>query len=461
VSRHKKSVSLGANLRGATQFLSERTGQTETVLCALIVRMVVVCLSFQSIAQVSHDHAAFGAEMGWVARSIASGHGFSSPFFPSTGPTALMPPLFPYLLACVFRVCGVYTATAAFVILSLDSFLSALTCIPIRMSLLEVVGQRRAQLASWLWVIYPFAIYFSAVHVWDYALTSFLFATSFWFAQRIHLHDRSLAWCRFGLLCGLTVLSNPSVFSTFPFLFLLALLKVRGADGRWLRCGVVFLLSMILVVAPWIVRNCLVMHAASPVRDGFWLELWAGNAGDTSTSNPSWAHPASNPAEMRLFGKEGEAAYIAHKRSMALAHVGHHSVSFVVVSCRRAIRFWTGFWSVRSEYLYWEPLDIPNVFFCTSITFLMLRGIFRWWKEDRKELLPYLFLLIVFPIPYYLTHSSMDYRQPIEPQIIVLVTIGIFGFKDRIASADSPEVTTSRQYHAEPVMAYTSSRKSL
>jgi hypothetical protein len=110
VSRHKKSVALGAGLRGATQFLSEGTGQTETVLCALIVRMVVVCLSFQSIAQVSHDHAAFGAEMGWVARSIASGHGFSSPFFPSTGPTALMPPLFPYLLACVFRVCGVSIA---------------------------------------------------------------------------------------------------------------------------------------------------------------------------------------------------------------------------------------------------------------------------------------------------------------------------------------------------------------
>jgi 4-amino-4-deoxy-L-arabinose transferase-like glycosyltransferase len=461
VSRHKKSVSLGASLREAMQFLSDRTGQTETVLCALIVRMVVVCLSFQSIAQVSHDHAAFGAEMGWVARSIASGHGFSSPFFPSTGPTALMPPLFPYLLACVFRVCGVYTSTAAFVILSLDSFLSALTCIPIRMSLLEVVGERRAQLASWLWVIYPFAIYFSAVHVWDYALTSFLFATSFCFAQRIHLHDRSVAWCGFGLLCGLTVLSNPSVLSTLPFLFLIALLKVRCAGGRWLRCGVVFLLSMILVVAPWTIRNYLVMHAASPVRDGFWLEFWAGNAGDTSTSNPSWAHPASNPAEMQLFEKEGEAAYLAHKRSMALTYVGHHPVSFAVVTCRRAIRFWTGFWSVRSEYLYSEPLDIPNVFFCTSITFLMLRGIFRWWKEDRRELLPYLFLLIVFPIPYYLTHSSMDYRQPIEPQIIVLVTIGIFGFKDRIASADSPEVTTSRQYQAEPVMAYTSSRKSL
>jgi 4-amino-4-deoxy-L-arabinose transferase-like glycosyltransferase len=461
LSRQKKSVSLGASLRGATQFLSDRTGQTETVICALIVRMVVVCISFQSIAQINHDHAAFGAEMGWVARSIASGHGFSSPFFPSTGPTALMPPFFPYLLACVFRACGVYTATAAFVILSLDSLLSAITCIPIRMSLLEVVGARRAQLASWLWAIYPFAIYFSAVHVWDYALTSFLFATSFCLAQRLHSYDRSLAWCGCGLLCGLTVLSNPSVFSTLPFLFLIALLKIRRAGGRWLRYGVVFLLSMILVVAPWTIRNYLVMHAASPVRDGFWLEFWAGNAGDTSTSNPSWAHPASNPAEMQLFGKEGEAAYLAHKRSMALTYVGHHSVSFAVVSCRRAIRFWTGFWSVRSEYLYSEPLDVPNIFFCTSITFLMVRGIFRWWNEDRRELLPYLLLLIIFPIPYYLTHSSMDYRQPIEPEIIVLVAIGIFGFKDRIASVESREVEDAERYQAGPVMTYTFKEKSL
>jgi 4-amino-4-deoxy-L-arabinose transferase-like glycosyltransferase len=406
------------------------------------------------------DHAAFGAEMGWVARSIAWGRGFSSPFFPSTGPTALMPPVYPYLLAYVFRFCGVYTATAAFVILSLDSFLSALTCIPIRMCLLEVVGERRAQLASWLWVIYPFAIYFSAVHVWDYALTSFLFSTSFCFAQRIHLHDRPLTWSGLGLLCGLTVLSNPSVLSTFPFLFLLALLKVRGAGGRWLRCGLVVLLSMTLMVTPWIIRNYLVMHTPSPVRDGFWLEFWAGNAGDTSTSNPSWAHPASNPAEMQLFEKEGEAAYLAHKRSMALTYVCRHPVSFAVVSSRRAIRFWTGFWSIGAAYLYSEPLDVPNVFFCTSITFLMLRGIIFWWKEDRRELLPYLFLLILFPIPYYLTHSSMDYRQPIEPEIIVLVSIGIFRFKDWIASSDSPKVKISRQPQAAPVMAYTFKRKS-
>jgi hypothetical protein len=90
--------------------------------------------------------------MGWIARSLALGHWFSSPSFPSTGPTALVPPLFPYLLASVFRTFGLYTAKSAFVILSLDSLLSALTCIPIYLSLKYAAGEK-PDLPPW-YVVY-------------------------------------------------------------------------------------------------------------------------------------------------------------------------------------------------------------------------------------------------------------------------------------------------------------------
>jgi hypothetical protein len=64
-------------------------------------------------------------------------------------------------------------------------------------------------------------------------------------------------------------------------------------------------------------------------------------------------------------------------------------------------------------------------------------------------------MLLVFPLPYYLTHSSMDYRQPIESQIVILVTIGLFGFRDWTASADSQAVEDFRRGQPEPLMAYT------
>src|ERR1700678_3113923 len=70
-------------------------------------------------------------EVGNIAHSIATGHGFSSPFRVDTGPTAWMTPLFPTLLAGIFRIFGSYTfhAWAATVLLNISC--CTLACIPI------------------------------------------------------------------------------------------------------------------------------------------------------------------------------------------------------------------------------------------------------------------------------------------------------------------------------------------
>ncbi len=389
------------------------------------------------------DHERFGWEVGWTARSVALGHGFGSPFLPFTGPTALVPPLYTYLLALVFRVFGLYSVASAAVILSLNSLFSALTCLPIYFSVKRAMDMRLARLAAAAWVIYPFAIYFSADRVWEYALTALLFATCFWAAQQLHLHKNLSAWLGFGILFGLTTLSNPSILSALPFLLLIPMFKLKRIGGHWFRNGVVAAVAFLIVCAPWVIRNQRVMHTTSLVRDGFWLEFWAGNNGDTSDSNPGWAHPASNPVEMQKYQTLGETAYLAEKHQLATAFIQHHPFFFAAVSVRRAVRFWTSYWSFDRNYLRREPLDVPNVFFCTFLTIFMLRGLRRWWKEDRGAALPSALLIAIFPLPYYLTHSSMDYRQPIEPQIVILVTIGIFGLTNQDDSFGTPAYEAS------------------
>ena len=407
-----------------------RTPLAAAVLVALIIRLALLPFACSGLTDPSRGFEQFGWEMGWVARSIALGHGFGSPFVPFTGPTALVPPLFPYLLAGVFRIFGLYSAPAGVAILSLNSLFSALTCIPIYFTAQHSCGDRAARFAAWSWVFYPFAIYFSATMVWDYALTALLFATCFCILQRLHLHHGLAAWAGLGVLYGITVLSNPSVLSVLPFLLLIALLKVRRAGGQWLRRSVITTVTLLAVIAPWGIRNYRVLHAISPVRDGFWLEFWSGNTGDTFESNPAWTHPASNPVEMQKYITSGETAYLAQKHLMAVDFVSHHPIFFLGVSLRRAIRFWTGFWSFNPRYLRKEFFDIPNLFFCTGITILMLSGARRFWRHDRRATLPYLLLLVIFPLPYYLSHSSMDYRQPIEPEIILLASIAVFGLKE-------------------------------
>jgi len=397
--------------------------------CGMVIRAVVVAFSFRGISSPQGDFGQFSAEMGWVARSIALGRGFTSPFYHFTGPTALVPPLFPYLLAGVFKNYGLYSPKSAVVILMLDSLFSVLTCIPIYLCLREAAGEKAARLAAWLWVVYPFSIYYASAQVWDYALTSMLFAWCFYFAMRLPQRKSLFAWFGFGALYGVTALSNPSILSLLPFLLLLALYRVKQAGGKVVLRAVATALAFLLMVAPWTVRNYREMHGFVPIRDGFWLEFWAGNHGDMTRTNPGNAHPATNEAEMQKFEQQGETAYLAEKHVLGMAWVSQHPVLFVEVTGRRIFRFWTGFWSFAGEYLREEPLDVPNLFFCSAVTFFMLIGIRRWWRMDRSAALPYALVITIFPITYYLSHTSMDYRQPIEPEIMILVAMGILGLR--------------------------------
>lgn len=403
--------------------ISTRAVLLAPILAALFIRMIVVCCVYRTLPDADKLYESFGWEMGWIARAMAGGLGFSSPYFPLSGPTAMQPPLYPTLLSLVFRCFGIYSLTSAFVILSFNSVLSALTCIPVYFSAKYSIGQRGARIAAWVWALYPFAIYFSAGRVWEYALTGLLFTTCFAIALRIHRSTHVLAWMGWGALIGVTAYSNPAVMATVPFLVLLALWRVRKAGGRWFLYGLLTTVATTAVLTPWTIRNYEKLGILCPMRDNFWLEFYSGNYGDPAL-NPVTPHPASNPVEMQKFLGMGEKAYLAEKHTMAIAAVKDHPGFIVVKTLRRAVYYWTGYWSFSMDELRREPYSPGNVFYCCGITFLMLVGVRRLWRGKRVEMLPYLVLLLVFPISYYITYPLMDYRQPIEPAIVILAVCG-------------------------------------
>jgi 4-amino-4-deoxy-L-arabinose transferase-like glycosyltransferase len=264
--------------------------------------------------------------------------------------------------------------------------------------------------------------------VWEYSLTSLLFTSCFCIAQRIHLSNRSLAWLGWGLLFGLTALANPAVLATLPFLLALALYQVRKSGRPWLAKGALTALAAFAVLVPWTVRNYVKLGIVCPVRDNFWLEFYDENLGDSSL-DPSFAHPSSNPAEMRKFLAMGEPAFLAEKKTLAVDYLKKHPEFFVAMTMKRIRYYWTGYWSFSAEELREQPYEPANVFYVTSMTFLMVLGMRRMWRLNRAATLPYAVLFSVFPITYYLTHPLMDYRQPIEPAIVVLAIAGVLALK--------------------------------
>jgi len=435
------------------------------VAAAWALRMVVVAAVFRDVADPARHYESFGNEVGWIARSIALHQGFSSPFFTLTGPTALLPPLYPYLLALIFKVFGIYSAKSALTILTLNSIFSALTCVPIYLAARLSLNARVALFAGWGWAIYPFAIYFSAGRVWEFSLTSLLVTTCFWLALSLHLDPRPARWLGFGALYGLAGLSNPAVFSLFPVLLLLPLwrmwrLRRDAGDGSFgglfsrdvLHSGMLAAVGLLVVLTPWTIRNYRTMHVLCPVRDNYWYEFWSSNNGDSSNPTLAWTHPASNSDEMKLYQSQGEIAYIAHKRAVVRDYVTHHPGFVVRLTLRRAVNYWTGFWSFDPVYVQEEPFQLPNVFFCSSLTLLLLIGARDWWRRDRDAALPYLLSIALFPIAYYISHPLMDYRQPIEPEIVILVVAGLRAVKARMGSRVK-ESGTMRESEAAQIFA--------
>src|ERR1700722_14840416 len=160
------------------------------VLVALAVRLVVMVFLLPEQLAPARNHWKFGYEAGKIAESIVRGHGFGSPLFENTGPTAWMTPVYPYLVAGVFRVFGTYSKLSAVVLLSLNALMSALMCIFVVLIARISFGDRVAKWSGWGWAFCPYGIYFPVERIWETWLATLLLAALFWMTLKLETEDK-------------------------------------------------------------------------------------------------------------------------------------------------------------------------------------------------------------------------------------------------------------------------------
>jgi 4-amino-4-deoxy-L-arabinose transferase-like glycosyltransferase len=392
------------------------------MLAALAIRLIVVVFVYPDWLNPQRDFYEFGYEPGRVARSLALGQGISNPLHGATGPSALVMPVYPAILALAFKLFGIYSKGAAIAILAFNSLISALTCIPVYGIAHRSFDGRSATIAGWIWALFPNAIYFSANWMWATCLATLFLATLFLAALRLPDRDSTslLAWCGFGVGCGLAALTEPNVMSVLPFLGLWACYRLWQKKKTWFGPAAVASLAFIAVVSPWFFRNYEVFHRFIPFRDGFGLELYVGNSGYTAHWANGKIRPSNSPAELAEYAQSGELAYMAHKQQQAMAYIGTHKAWYVGMIFRRALYLWTGFWSFSRAYLSEEPLDPPNILVNLVVLALAYTGLRRLWREESSLVIPYLVTFLFFPIVYCLTHPEVYYMRPIDPFLVVL-----------------------------------------
>jgi len=393
---------------------------------ALALRFAILWFTWRHAA-LDAAGAPYGYELGCVAKSIASGKGFSSPLpFFATGPTAWLSPIFPYIVAGIFKLWGIYTVKSHIAIQTLNCLFSALTIFPIYAIARRSFGAAVAIGASWLWVILPAAWHIPIWDVWDTSLSALLFALLFWTTLALRSGASPAKWAGYGALWAVAALVNTSLVSVLPFFLLWLAWEAYNQRQPWLRPVAVALLVFVLGLAPWTIRNHRVFGKFVPVRSNFGLEFWLGNNPQALDVNAFQLHPFVNRSEADDYRRIGEPAYMRAKQRAALAFMRAHPSTTVHFIFGRFVDFWFDVSDRVGSVLSAASLYLKAyLIFNAAMTLFAALGAAIAWRTANRDRAPYVIVLLAYPVVFYITHALARYRFPLEPILAILSVYGL------------------------------------
>jgi 4-amino-4-deoxy-L-arabinose transferase-like glycosyltransferase len=368
------------------------------------------------------DYFPYGFEAGRLARSLAEGGGFASPFHLPTGPSAWIAPGYPWMLSVLFRIFGVYSPGAALTAFLLNSLFAALTCLAIYDLGCAFFDEATGLVAAALFAILPASIYHTINSLWDATISTGLLTVLIILLVRL---ERGVAVkpirlaVATGLLTGVLALFNPSCLSVYAVGLAWVLFRRRDQFRSLIPSFVILAALPVLVCLPWLIRNKLVLHQFT-LKSNFGTELRTGNnpvALSIPTTEAMDLHPSTG--EFDLYQKLGEVGYVQYCQREAIAFIRSNPGIFVRLTLRRIEVFWMGvdnsFMGNLKTRINWS---IAKLVVSSSWSILALLGLIVGFRRDRHMLL--LLALLVYPLPYYLTHTMNRYRLPIDPLLAIL-----------------------------------------
>jgi len=392
-----------------------RTSLFWIVTIALLLRVGWIILGHTYRFKSSDDNFGFGWEMGRIAASLASSHGFSNPFGPPTGPTAWEAPLYPCLTAGVFLAFGIYSKASAFVLLALNSSFSALTCVPIFLIARRIFSEKVAVGSAWAWALLPNVMFWCTRWVWETSLSALLLTTILWLALTLEDRDGWLPWFEFGLLWGIAALSSTSLLSFLPAAGLWAWYR-RAKHGKSSLAGVALASIVFLAtITPWLVRNYQAFGQFIFIRDNFGAELRLGNGPGADGTWMEYLHPTQDVYALRQYQAVGELAYIALRKRQALDYIQADYLRFAGLCGKRFIYYWAG--SPKATQPWWLNPAKNSLFLASSV--MMFWGLGRALRRRIAGAWLLFWLILLYPAVYYVVFPAARYRVPIEPEMAI------------------------------------------
>ena len=426
-----------------------RNAVTSLALIVIVAMGVRVAFAWDQARKISPGVLGivpFQQETGNIAYALAQGKGFSNVFRTETGTTAWLAPVYPLLVAAMFKLFGIFTARAFFACVALNILFSSVACVPIFFAGKRMGGLGVGAGTAWLWAVFPSAVMMPFEWIWDTSLSALLAALILWATLELAESERWLDWGVYGVLWGLALMTNPALGVLLPFLLGWAAFRGRGESGaRWKRMGLAAGVAILWCV-PWTIRNCVAFHRLVPVRSNLPFELWLGNNDIFDEHARGGRKSITRTEEARRYAELGETAYMAEKWELATSFMRAHPGLELRLMGRKCVAFWMGTESPVKNFLETDSWLIRGILLSSFLTAVgALFGIVALWmgkneimqrrrghrvsaETARVPICPLAAFPVVFPCLYYLTHADLRYRQPIDPVVLLLTVVGVWGF---------------------------------
>lgn len=290
-----------------------------------------------------------------AARSLLAGTGFSQT---PPVPDAFWPPLYPFFLAGAHWLLGPELMPVRIV----HAGLGALTVVLCFLLARDLIGHRLALVAALGAAIHPFLIYWGNWLVAEALLMPF-FVGALLAMLRTARRGTGLAATTFGVLMGLAILTKPAiqVIGLLLVAWLVACGERRMVAQR-VRLAIVALLTMVLTILPWTVRNYAVFGEVIPVSANGGYVFYGANNEDGFGGQREFFPPLL-PG---LTPGQQEKEY--YRRG--LAWIQSDPGGWLRLTIAKVVRLWSPL-TVSSQE---RPLEIPLAGFLTA-AYLAFSGV--------------------------------------------------------------------------------------
>lgn len=380
------------------------------VTLSLILRILLVWMQLRTTSAAAFFGMA--TDLGSLSRSVALGHGLSSPFGGSTGASAFLAPGYPVLIGTAFRVFGIDSRNAEIFVMLLQTAFCVASIALLMLIARRLFGTAAANVAGLAWAISP-PILWLPVLFWETSLSGLLVCALLYLALLCRDKPKSMPpWIGLGACAGIALLVNPS---------LLTVIVCCCAWASWrpisFRGPVIGALLCLTLFAPWPVRNLHTMHAFIPLRTNLGYELWQGNRPGADGFFEPNLHPSVDAEQFREYSTQGEIGYMRHKSELSRSAIQAEPARFAQLTLKRFASFWSGV-DKKTSYILILHIGLTSLLGLLGISLLILRQRY----EAVTLLLP---ILLLFPLPYYITHPDGRFRLVLDPVLTMLAAYAV------------------------------------